>query len=211
MSALCDAGSRSGRTDGIRAGHTDIRPADFTNGSIIVGVAGFNGPSAGEPAPFNAFRGSDLVNNDPFTASWTFTYGALSSVASSSITLGIFDHDSQAPGSQVASFFVDGNDLTGLLDAAFEGSGGAQNEYNVYTIALPNSAFASLQDGSTTFSLTLQGPGLPSGLPGNGAGLDFSTLRIDAGAAEVPEPSSLLLTGLGVAGLAGFSLLRRRA
>ena len=173
---------------------------DFANGSFTsLGV--FNTAGAGEPAPFDLFRGNDPIGPN-FSESWTFSYSP-GAVTSASISIGIFDHDSFVAGNQVASFSVDGFDLTALLNALFEGSGGAQTEYNVYTLALPAGAFAALSDGSATFSLTLQGSTSPP--PFNGAGLDFSTLDIS----NVPEPGTLGLLGVAAAGF--FSSRRWRS
>jgi hypothetical protein len=158
---------------------------DFADGQILAGVAQFNGASAGEPVPFDQFYGSDFTTN--FSQPFTFNYGA-GAVSGATLTLGIWDHDSQAPGNQVASFTVDGFDLTAQLNAAFESRGGAQSEVNVYTLPLPAGALALLADGQANFSLTLQGPGLQAGgatTAANGAGLDFATLN----ATQVPEPS----------------------
>jgi len=119
----------------------------------------------------------------------------------------MYDHDSAAVGEQVRSFTVDGSDLTALLNAAFDATGGKQAEYNTYTLAIPTFATPNLADGSATFSLTLQGPCL-IGVPGssdtypggNGAGLDFATLSI------VPEPHAASMGAL----LMATSTLRRR-
>jgi hypothetical protein len=178
-----------------------IGDQDFTNGYILTGIDEFNTHSVGEPAPFDLPRGSDYGN--PFSASWTFNYSPLI-VTSASLTLGIVDHDSKAPGSQISSFTVDSIDITSLLDAKFESSGGSQGEYNIYSINLPILTFSNLSDGAATFTLTLQGPGLQQGgstTSGNGAGLDFATLTI------VPEPATICLLGFGAMGL----LRRRRA
>lgn len=97
----------------------------------------------------------------------------------------------------MASFTINGVNLTGALNTLFNAHGGATKEDNVYTLTLPSSTFAGLASGTVNVSLSLQGPGL--GLFGdttfNGAGLDFSTLNV---ATAVPEPlsSTLLLIGL---------------
>jgi hypothetical protein len=172
---------------------------DFTDGSFPPGVADFNAHSVGEPAPFNQFRGNDY--DTPFSESWTFNYSA-QAVTSATLTLGIFDHDSAAPGSQLSSFTVDSINISSVLDILFEGSGGRQNEYNIYTINLPASTFVSLSDGIAAFTLTLQGPGLEDGgglTSENGAGLDFATLTV------VPEPATICLLSLG-----GLALIRKR-
>lgn len=186
---------------------------DFVDGVFPGGIAGFvGGQSAGEPAPFGGFIGNDYSSN--FSASWTFNY-APATVTDALLTFGIYDHDSAAPGNQVSAFSVDGVDLTALLNGLFESHGGTQAGFNVYALILPESTFAALSDGSATFSLTLNGPGLqsvtgPSGntTPYNGAALDFARLDYNQTTA-VPEPSAMLLLGSGLAGLAGFG--RRRA
>jgi hypothetical protein len=166
---------------------------DFTNGTLLANLNDFEAAAIGEPEPFDAFKGNDAGVN--FSETWTFSYGALSNITAASLSLGIFDHDSQAAGSQVSAFSIDGIDLTSLLDAAFESFGGAQLEYNVYTIALPVSILSALADGIATVSLTLKEPGLQgnsnssSPTPGNGAGLDFSTLSITSQSTTIPEPS----------------------
>ena len=177
---------------------------DFQDGDFLTSASSYNAAQAGEPSPFNSFRGSDGGSNA--TADITFT--GLSPSTSASITIGFADHDSQASGSQVESFSVDGVDLTALLDAEFESRGGAQAEYNVYTVILPALAVAELADGSATFSIELDGPGLLQGAngqeetPNNGAGFDFATLSF----AAIPEPA--IATGLLAMG--GLVLSRRR-
>jgi len=186
---------------------------DFANGTLVGSVAAFTALQGGEPAPIGSFIGTD-VGAGNFTAAWTFNFAA-GAVSAASITFGIFDHDSAATGNQLASFSIDGIDLTAVLDALFEVPGtGTQTEANVYTIVLSGAALAALADGSATFSLTLQGPALCGGagtivdcvpVLGNGAGLDFSSL--DYTAAAAPEPATLALFGVA---LAAITLVRRR-
>ncbi|MBS0424448.1 MAG: hypothetical protein JSR71_08520 [Proteobacteria bacterium] len=170
---------------------------DFADGATPT-TGAFLTAGGGEPAPFNGvFIGSD-VSGPNFSASWTFSYGAIAdTITGGSLSFGIYDHESTATGNQVASFSINGVDFTGALNTLFEAHGGASREDNVYTLTLPASTFAGLASGTVNVSLSLAGPGL--GLFGettfNGAALDFSTLDI---ATAVPEPlsSTLLLIGL---------------
>jgi PEP-CTERM motif len=179
----------------------------------------------GLAAPFNGSIGDDVVGPN-FTASWTIGgYSAPSTVASSTFTLGIWDHDSGATctasdgtyagscpgGDAVKSFKVDGVDLTSQLNAAFDASGGGYNEYDVYTLTLPGSVDALLSGSSSaSVSLTLQGPGLVFDIstfgydqtPDNGAAVMYSTLTMEGATSPVPEPSSLVLICTGFAALA---------
>ena len=179
--------------------------ADFTNGQTV-GTGVFTGANAGDPAPFNQFIGSDVTGPN-FSASFTFSYGAIAApITSATILLGLYEGESAASGSQVASFTVDGIAITALLNTAMETTPGAISQENYYTVSLPGTTFAALADGSATFLLNLQGPGL--GALGettfNGAGLDFATLTINSqpqGGRPVPEPATwsvLLLGGVGL-------------
>jgi len=155
--------------------------------------------------------GSDPIAN--FDTDWTFNYTPPGQpIAAASIMIGIVDHDSASPGTQVSAFSVDGFDLTSELNALFEARGGDSGEYNVYSLALPSGAFSSLEDGSATLALALQGPVLSPSIFGgppveenfNGATVVFSSLDI----APVPEPSTFALLGLGA--LATIAIARRR-
>lgn len=181
---------------------------DFADGATVTSGT-FQAAGAGEPVPFDGnYNGSDGVAN--FSASWTFSYAPQAPVTGGSVTLGIVDHESSATGDQIGSFTLNGIDLTTDLNTLFESYGGASSEYNVYTLALPNSTFAALASGTVTFALTLQAPGL--GVLGNtdfnGAGLDFSTLNVmTEQTPAVPEPSTM---GLLLLGLPALLAVRRK-
>ena len=173
----------------------------------------------GQPAPFDAGIGNELFGPD-FSASWTFNYAPIGDpIISASITVGIFDHDSAASGDQVASFTVESETLTGSMNTAFEGHGGGDAEYNVYTVTIPASGFLDLADGVAAAALGLQGPGLQTALPifgggvsetnFNGAHLIFSTLTVETGV--VPVPAALPLFGSAMAALGFVGWRKRRA
>lgn len=182
----------------------------FNDGDTPPLVPDILNAQSGQPAPFDAGKGSDVLSD--LDESWSFAYGAISdTILSASLTLGIIDHDSAASGSQLAGYLLDGNDLTADLDALFEGGGGTNNEYNVYTLNLGPGLFADLADGSLLVNLALAGPGLQTDFAGavsetnfNGAFLIFSTLSITTrDDVQVPEPGSFALFGLGLLALAG--------
>src|SRR5262245_20539966 len=83
---------------------------DFANGSFPNGAGVFDAASGGEPAPFNAFCGSDFSPN--CASNFTFTFAAPASANNATFTIGLFDHDSAAAGNQVALFTIGGVDFT---------------------------------------------------------------------------------------------------
>ena len=185
----------------------------FADGQVPIGTATYNMAVAGNAAPFNGFIGSDVFGPD-FSASWAYSYSPISgSIASATLTLGLYDVDSAAPGNQVASFTLSGTDLTASLNASLEslhgGAGSANAEYDIISLTLPASTFTALAGGSPALNLLLQGPGLGvlGTTPFNGAGLDFSTLTITTQAAPVPEPAAYALAALGIAAI-GYVRLR---
>ena len=183
---------------------------DFADGATV-GTGTFNTTNAAQPAPFNAFIGSD-VSGPNFAASWSFSYGAvINTITTATLEIGLLDGDSIATGNQVANYSIGGADLTSLLNTVMEANPGSTGKENYYTITLPNTVFNVLAGGSPTVSLTLQGPG--SGVLGNtsfnGTGLDFSTITITTQSA-VPEPSTWAMMILGFAGI-GFMAYRRKS
>jgi hypothetical protein len=194
----------------------------FSDGSTLAAFQ-VGGAQAGQPSPFDAGYGTDGLSGGNFEQSWTHTYAAIANpIISASITIGIYDHDSAATGSQLSLFDIDGTDLTTGLNSLFETAGdGTDLMYNEYTVSLGAATFAALADGTALITLNLMGPGLVTPLfplPGpnppeetstNGANLIFSTLNIeyqDAPSA-VPIPATLPLF---VSALFAIGAFRRR-
>lgn len=201
----------------------------FNDGDVLA-VFLVGDAQTGQPAPFDTSYGTDIdLFGEPtnFVVNWVFNYAPIAAeILGASLTIGIYDHDSAASGSQLASYLFEGSALTASLDALFEAGGGSTDgQYNIYTIVLGSALFAALGDGSAAVSLALQGPGLISELnfedfsvvvvesPNNGANLIFSTLAIETADEEepppptpVPEPAALSLFLTGLAAL----LWRRR-
>ena len=172
---------------------------------------------SGQASPFDAGKGSDLFTN--LSESWTFNYAQITdTIVSASLALGIVDHDSAATGNQVALYEINDNGLTSALNTEFETSGGADGEYNIYTLALGSSVFADLTNGLTIIELTLAGPGLQTALFGgavsetsfNGAHLIFSTLTIETRDPSIPAVPIPAAAPLFLSAIAAFGLYRRR-
>ena len=170
----------------------------------------------GQPAPFDAGIGNELIGPN-FGAAWMHTsFGPITDpIVSATMSIGIADHDSAAGGDQVASFLVDGADGTGLLNGLFNGTGGGDNEYNVYSFdVLALIGAPALADGTVNVSLALQPPGLQTNIlfggvsdtDFNAAFLIFSSLEIvtqdqTGPPVPAPAPATLALLALGLLGL----------
>jgi hypothetical protein len=185
----------------------------FTDGDLL-SISDFFGVT---PFPFDTNNdGIESNTGSNFSSTWTHNFGAITdSILSATFTVGIFDHDSASIGDQLGLLDLDTIDLTSTLNGLFEGSGGAQNQYNVYTFNLSAGVLAQLFDGNLAVKMDLIGPVFsPAPLPilmdaifdFNSAELVFSTLNITTQATNpptpnpVPEPGalSLLLVGLAV-------------
>src|SRR5262245_60705526 len=204
-------------------------PTDPFNGGVPLVSGNTYGSaviSSNFVAPFftdfcGADAGATPANCDK---SWTFNYviPAGETITAASLSVGLWDLDSQQAGPQASLYQVNGGDvLTASLNTAAEalhgGTGAVNIEYDVFTFSLAN--FGALSGGSATVHLTFAGPGGAGAFVTNtnGGAILFSTLNITTQGSTppptVPEPTTLLLmaTGLG-AGLRSRvrQLLRRR-
>jgi hypothetical protein len=218
--ALCAGlalGAGSARASSMQQG-----VQDFADGQILgCFSSGCPAPWTGPSDPFNRFLGSDpgIAGATNFSAEWSFALGS-ARPTSARVEFGLYDHDSSAASSQVASFMLNpggpgSHDLTALLDAVLERPGiGEQMEYNVIGIELPQAVLDAVVASSMRFVLELQGPAWiktktgsnVSATGSNGAGLDFVRLSFTS-PATAPEPAPLGLAALALAALA----LRRSA
>lgn len=190
---------------------SDPATSTFVDGQLL-GISDLLGLPTAMAYDTNVDGSDPIINYD---STWTHSFGVITdTILSAQFTIGIYDNDSASDGSQLGAFSLDSVDHSATLDALFEGSGGAQNQYNVYSFSLDAGFLAQLADGFLSAGLTLAGPVFsPAPLPFlldetydfNGAQLIFSNLSITTQVQPpvpnpVPEPSvlALLVTGFGI-------------
>ena len=193
----------------------------LTDGAVTALVPDVLNAQAGQAAPFDTGYGNELFGNAPLL-NWAFPGLPIitDTILSATITIGVFDVDTAASGSQLDQFIVDGVDQTAAMDGLFEAANSGDNVYNEFTLSLGAGFFASLADGSFTAGLDVGGSGLQTALIGGGvsetaqngfhlifAQLEITTQDSSTPPNNIPEPSTLLLFAMS---LLGFKRLSRR-
>jgi hypothetical protein len=90
-----------------------------------------------------------------------------------------------------------------LLSSTFPEQG--PNGFGIISWVIPASFFPSLLDGTAVFRVNLN-----SNTSGEPSFYDFAELTINGDAQVVPEPSSIVLFGMGAIGLFGYGWRRKR-
>lgn len=191
-------------------GSSGLSDGDTPNGLDILAV------QSAESGVFKGAIGHDFFE-DPEEVNWLFDNGGAitDTIIGASLSFGIWDLDSAAPGSQLSSFILDGFDYTSVLDTQFEAAATLTGEYNIFTINFDSSFFTGLTDGLLSVALDVTGNGFTSSsdlTDFNKYFLIYSSLTIETQdfvepepdpepPVKVPEPSTLAIFALGFMGI----------
>jgi len=193
-------------------GSSGLSDGDTPNGLDILAI------QSSEAGVFQGAIGHDLFT-DPEEVNWLFDNGGAitDTIIAASLSFGIWDLDSAAPGSQLFNFSLDGFNYTPVLDTQFEAAATLTGEYNIFTINFDSSFFTDLTDGLLSVALDVTGNGFTSSSDltnFNKYLLIYSSLTIetqdfvepepdpDPEPTPVPEPGTLAIFALGMIGLA---------
>jgi hypothetical protein len=206
---------------------------DFNDGALIFNLGDYNNAQSGEPSPFGTvggpggFLGDDTIPGATFSAQWTQTFnpadidgdmipdgmgGFTTGFNFLSLEFGLYDHDTDADGTQLQTFTVNGVDVSAFANTYFEDGtpdndtttfgtspAGDNSRFNIYRFVFdiddPDTAAlasairdsAEFQNGEIDVVLAFQGPSLvisPDPDQGNGVGIDYSLLRINTPAGD---------------------------
>ncbi|MBY4892410.1 VPLPA-CTERM sorting domain-containing protein [Rhodobacteraceae bacterium N5(2021)] len=169
--------------------------AEFTDGQTSI-LSEFTNNANGDADPFNRFFGTDLNSQPTSFGDISFTHSfAAGDYTNAFLELSIFDHDSFDPGQDTIDIFFDG---IAQDTSIWEGISTRQASIHIRSMAVDA---ALLTDGFLEVRIFANVSGFgTSTLPGNGIGVDYSSLSADPATAPIPLPAGgwLLLAGLGV-------------
>ncbi|MEQ8211202.1 MAG: hypothetical protein RH917_15350 [Lacipirellulaceae bacterium] len=173
---------------------------EFEDGDILT-KAEFSASQGIEPRKINTPLGNDLSNqslsNQRASGWWYLDFDG--NYRSASIRMGLWEHDSSAPGHQISFFYINDHDYSDQLNRQLDAHGGGQLEYNIYSVDLPDLTLEELSTGRVHLRLGFGGARANSG---NFGGFDFFELHL----VEIPETSTL---SIATASIASITMRRR--